>query len=99
MLLFELRPASLIPVALGCVVATGVRTAMHGVAPAFPMPTVIPPSGFALALYILLGAVVGLASVFVTKAVYWVEDRFEQLPLHWMWWPALGGIAVGVVGL
>ncbi|HTA17344.1 MAG TPA: chloride channel protein, partial [bacterium] len=23
----------------------------------------------------------------------------ERLPIHWMWWPALGGIIVGVLGL
>jgi chloride channel protein, CIC family len=34
----------------------------------------------------------------VTRAVYAVEDGFEKLPVHWMWWPAIGAIAVGVVG-
>jgi CBS domain-containing protein len=48
---------------------------------------------------VLLGALVGLASVGVTRVVYLVEDLFARLPLHWMWWPALGGLAVGVVGL
>lgn len=52
----------------------------------------------ALACYILLGGVVGLASVFSTRAVYAIEDAFEKLPIHWMWWPALGGLVVGVVG-
>ena len=45
-----------------------------------------------------MGAVVGFASVLVTRAVYAVEDAFEKLPIHWMWWPALGGVVVGVVG-
>jgi len=27
-----------------------------------------------------------------------VEDLFEKLPVHWMWWPAIGAVAVGVVG-
>ncbi len=35
----------------------------------------------------------------VTRAVYAVEDAFEKLPIHWMWWPALGGIVVGGVGV
>jgi len=46
----------------------------------------------------VLGIVVGLVSIGVTRATYLVEDLFEKLPLHWMWWPALGGIAVGVIG-
>jgi CBS domain-containing protein len=41
---------------------------------------------------------IGLAAVLITKAVYWVEDVFEEIPIHWMWWPALGGIAVGAIG-
>src|SRR5207248_4684636 len=52
----------------------------------------------ALALYILIGALVGLASVGVTRVVYGIEDRFEKLPIHWMWWPAIGGLVVGVIG-
>jgi CBS domain-containing protein len=48
--------------------------------------------------YILLGAIVGVASVLVTRAVYAVEDAFEHLPIHWMWWPAIGSVAVGLIG-
>jgi H+/Cl- antiporter ClcA len=99
LLLFELRPKSLIPVALACVVAAGVRFGLHGVRPIFPMAPLGLPSGLALGLYVALGGLVGLVSVGVTQAVYWVEDGFERLPLHWMWWPALGGLVVGAVGL
>ncbi|TCT01011.1 chloride channel protein [Paralcaligenes ureilyticus] len=98
LLLFELRPRSLIPVALACVTATGVRYATYGSGAVFTMPTVTQPGGWALASYILLGAVVGLLSIGVTKAVYGVEDAFEKLPFHWMWWPAIGGLVAGVVG-
>lgn len=98
LLLFEYRPRSLIPVALAACVATGVRIAFVGPAPVFAMPDLSQPSGAALASYILLGALVGVASVGVTRAVYAVEDAFERLPIHWMWWPAIGGIAVGVIG-
>jgi len=99
LLLFELRPRSLIPVALACVVATGVRFSLHGIRPIFPMRDLALPSGPELAVYIAVGAVVGLASVGVTRAVYWIEDGFERLPVHWMWWPALGGLVVGGIGL
>ena len=98
LLLFEYRPRSVIPVALACATAAGIRVAFVGSAPIFPMPNVPAASGEALAMYIVLGAVVGVASVYVTRAVYGVEDVFEHLPVHWMWWPAIGAIAVGVVG-
>lgn len=98
LLLFEFRPRSIIPVALAAVTATGVRYSLVGSAPVFPMPNLSQPSGTALAFYIFLGAVVGLAAVGVTKLVYLVEDAFEHLPIHWMWWPALGGLVVGIVG-
>ena len=98
LLLFEYRARSIIPVSLASVTATGVRMAFVGAGPIFAMPNLTQPSGPALAVYIGLGALVGLASVYVTRAVYAVEDGFERLPLHWMWWPAIGAIAVGAIG-
>jgi H+/Cl- antiporter ClcA/CBS domain-containing protein len=99
LLLFEFRPRSLLPVALATAVATGVRIAFSGNAPVFPMTNLVQPSGGALAVYIGIGALVGVASAGITWAVYAVEDAFEKLPMHWMWWPAVGAVAVGVVGL
>jgi H+/Cl- antiporter ClcA len=99
LLLFEYRPRSLVPVALAAVTATGVRIALVGNAPVFAMPEVTQPGGAALAWYMALGAICGVAAIFVTRAVYGIEDAFEKVPLHWMWWPALGAIVVGVVGL
>jgi len=64
----------------------------------FAMPELAQPSGEALAFYIVLGAVIGVVATGVTRAVYAVEDAFEKLPIHWMWWPAIGGLAVGTVG-
>ena len=98
LLLFELRPRSLIPVALAAVTATGVRYAMVGTEPVFAMPDIAQPGGMALLSYVLLGALIGLVSVGVTRVVYGIEDAFEKLPVHWMWWPAIGGLAVGVIG-
>jgi H+/Cl- antiporter ClcA/CBS domain-containing protein len=98
LLLFEFRPRSIVPVALASATATAVRMAYVGTEPIFHMPYLGLPSGEALAVYTALGAVVGWLAVYVTRAVYWIEDLFEKLPIHWMWWPALGGVAVGVVG-
>lgn len=98
LLLFEFRPRSLIPVALAATAAAGLRIAFEGAHPAFAMPDVAAPQGAALAVYILIGGLMGLFSVAVTRAVFAVEDAFERLPIHWMWWPALGSVAVGVCG-
>ena len=99
LLLFEYRSRSIIPVALAAATATAVRFALRGPAPMFAMPTVLQPSGAAMAGYVVIGALVGLASVGATRAIYAIEDGFERLPLHWMWWPALGAVAVGVIGM
>jgi CIC family chloride channel protein len=99
LLLFELRARSLIPVALAAATATAVRVALVGAGPAFQAAGFAPANPAAVAFYIALGALMGLAGVVVTKAVYGIEDAFERLPVHWMWWPALGGVAVGAVGV
>lgn len=98
LLLFEYRLRSLVPVALASVVACGAHIALVGPGPAFSMPVVEVPSGAALAVYVAMGVFFGLASTVVTRAVYFVEDTFERLPVHWMWWPAIGGVVVGLVG-
>jgi len=99
LLLFEFRPRSIIPVALASAVATAVRMLYVGTEPIFAMPLLARPSGEALTTYAIIGALVGWLSVYVTRSVYWIEDLFEKLPIHWMWWPAIGGLAVGAVGI
>ena len=99
LLLFELRPRSLIPVALAAVTATTVHYALRGSsAPIFAMAAMPTPGSMALLCYVAIGALLGLISIGVTHIVYGVEDAFEKLPIHWMWWPAIGGVGVGVVG-
>ena len=98
LLLFEYRPRSLLPVAFAAAAAAGIRTAYMGTAEVFAMPQIAQPSGEALATYVVIGAIVGLAAVFVTRMLYLIEEGFEHLPIHWMWWPAIGAVAVGVIG-
>jgi CIC family chloride channel protein len=98
LLLFEFRPQSLIPVALASTAATAVRIFFVGTTPIFALTHVKPPGSLALVIYLLMGVIVGICSVFVTKSVYFIEDLFDKLPVHWMWWPAIGAVAVGVVG-
>jgi len=99
LLLFELRPRSLVPVAFAAATAMLLRLAHAGAAPFFPMPPLLVPRALAIVSYVGIGAVCGGASVAITRLVYAVEDGFARLPLHWMWWPALGGLVVGLVGL
>ncbi|TAJ25147.1 MAG: chloride channel protein, partial [Planctomycetota bacterium] len=98
LLLFEYRPRSILPVAIAAVGATGVRYLSHGAAPAFDVGSIGPATSTAVLAYLVVGALVGLGAVVVTKLVYGVEDQFARLPLHWMWWPALGALVVGAIG-
>ncbi len=98
LLLFEYRSRSIIPVALAASAATGVRIALVGSAPVFAVPPFQQPSGLALISYIVIGALLGVAAVGATRAIYAIEDAFERLPVHWMWWPAIGAVAVGIIG-
>jgi CIC family chloride channel protein len=100
LLLFEWKPRSLIPVALASVMADVVRHYIIGQGPLFPTP---PHPAFIGPLGILSCALVGLLagalSSLLTIAVYASEDAFRKLPIHWMWWPAIGGLVVGIGGL
>ncbi|MBN8886298.1 MAG: chloride channel protein [Rudaea sp.] len=97
LLLFELRPRSLLPVALACAVAGFLRPLWAEAGPLFPLDTP-PPSTIALLSCIAAGLASGALSAAMTYALYLIEDGFTKLPLHWMWWPALGGLAVGLGG-
>jgi chloride channel protein, CIC family len=98
LLLFEYRARSIIPVALAACAATAVRIVLVGSAPVFAMPAFTQPTDSALAAYAVLGAVMGIAAAGATHTIYAIEDAFERLPIHWMWWPAIGAIAVGIIG-
>ena len=99
LLLFEFSPRSIIPVALACITGAAGHHLLFGSDPVFAIKHVIAtPSNTALAAYSGMGIVIGVLSVLVTKIVYYIEDGFEKLPVHWMWWPAIGGLAVGIIG-
>lgn len=98
LLLFEFSPRSVIPVGLACVTGAGMHFLLFGTRPVFGMPAIPLPDTRALMLYVALGAVIGVIASLVSKSVYWIEDMFDRLPIHWMWWPAIGAIAIGVVG-
>jgi CIC family chloride channel protein len=99
LLLFEWKPRSVIPVALASATAAAVRFHLIGAAPLFEH--VLPPITIDLPLLagcVLVGLTAGLLSVALTAAVYAAEDAFAMVPIHWMWWPAIGGLAIGIGG-
>ena len=100
LLLFEWKPRSLVPVALASATAGAARRYLLGLGPLFP----VPHHALALSPQALLGCaaagvLAGCLSALLTMAVYASEDLFQKLPIHWMWWPAIGGVAVGAGGL
>ncbi len=99
LLLFEWRPRSLIPVGLASVAATAVRWSLLGSGPLFPVPISSAPDFEIVLSAAVVGLLAGLASTALTYAVYAAEDAFRKLPVHWVWWPALGGIVIGLGGL
>lgn len=98
LLLFEFSPRAILPVALACITGAAGHHLLFESGPVFPMPDLEIPSNLALGIYSFIGLVIGLISLALTKAVYFIEDAFEKLPIHWMWWPAIGGLAVGIIG-
>jgi CIC family chloride channel protein len=100
LLLFEWKPRSLVPVALASATAGAARRYILGVGPLFPVPShpvFIGPMG--LLGCVVCGLLAGALSALLTGAVYAAEDAFGKLRIHWMWWPAMGGLVVGLGGL
>ncbi|SPE34578.1 CBS domain containing protein (fragment) [Candidatus Sulfopaludibacter sp. SbA3] len=60
-------------------------------------PVFIGPQG--LLGCVVAGVLAGALSALLTMAVYAAEDVFRLLPIHWMWWPAIGGLVIGIGGL
>ncbi len=99
LLLFEFSPRSFIPVALACITGAIGHHFLFGAGPVFPVASFIGvPSNSAITFYAAMGVIIGFLSILVTKITYWIEDFFEKLPVHWMWWPAIGGLFVGIIG-
>jgi H+/Cl- antiporter ClcA/CBS domain-containing protein len=99
LLLFEWKPRSFIPVSVASLVAAALRPFLMPAGALFPIPPIPPMPVYALLVCALIGLFSGLLSGGLTQMVYRCEDFFEKLPIHWMWWPALGGLAVGFGGL
>jgi len=98
-LLFEWKPRSFVPVVLAVLVAFALRPSLIASGPMFATDLAI-PSGIAPLIGAFgLGLATGLEAALLSTALYRIEDGFHRLRLHWMWWPALGSIVVGIGGL
>jgi chloride channel protein, CIC family len=104
LLLFEWKPRSFIPAAIASIVADAVRHVFVNwgwmrAEPLFPVHKIVALSSTGLLDAMLLGIICGGMAWLLTKAVYGAEDIFRKLPIHWMWWPVLGGAIVGIGGM
>jgi len=99
LLLFEWKPRSFIPVAAAAAVAAALRVPLLGPGPIFPVPAHSALTGQELVLAVAVGVLAGLGSGVLTWLVYTAEDAFSKLPFHYMWWPMIGGLFVGLGGL
>jgi len=99
LLLFEWTPRSFIPVAVAAIVAEVERTALHMPSPLFSFNGTMDITLLGLVGWIAVGIAAGLLSSALTQLVYACEDGFLKLPIHWMWWPMIGGVVIGLGGL
>jgi len=99
LLLFEWKPRSLLPVVTASAIAAALRPLAIGSGPLFPFTGHVDLPWWGLLACVAMGLVGGLQSGLMTFLLYRSEDAFEHLPIHWMWWPAIGGVVVGLGGL
>lgn len=102
LLLFEWKPRSLVPVGIASAVATYLSwywVPSHGFGPLFPISATPAANGPMLAGAAVVGILAGALATLLTWSVYFFEDGFRKLPIHWVWWPAIGGLVVGIGGL
>ncbi len=100
LLLFEWRPRSLVPVAIACVTGGALRRLLLGSGPIFPMPpTTVAMHHSAMLGALVVGGVAAFLAIGLSKGIHFFEHLFERIPIHWMWYPALGGVVVGLGGL
>lgn len=97
LLLFEYKPRSFVPLVIASTIATSVRFVLMGSGAMFTVGAV--DFGFPMALpwYLPLGVICGLVAAGFSKSLYWIEDLYEKLPFDKMWWPAVGGLGLGVI--
>jgi len=98
LLLFEFKSRSFIPLVIASTLATAVHMQLLGSGAMFQVGAMDFGVPHALLYYLALGPICGLAAVGLSKALYWVEDSFEKLPVDMVWWPAIGALGLGIIG-
>jgi len=98
LLLFEFKSRSFIPLVIASTIATSVHFQLMGPGPMFRVGALDYGLPHALPAYLVLGVLCGVAAIGFSKALYWTEDQFEKLPIHDMWWPAIGALGLGIIG-
>src|SRR3954447_20399233 len=98
LLLFEFKSRSFIPLVIASTLATAVHMQLLGSGAMFQVGVMDFGIPRALPFYLVLGPVCGIAAVLLSKALYWVEDTFEKLPVDELWWPAIGALGLGIIG-
>jgi CIC family chloride channel protein len=98
LLLFEFKSRSFIPLVIASTLATAIHMQLLGAGPMFAVASMDFGVPRALPFYLVLGVLCGLAAVAFSKALYWVEDQFEKLPVDHLWWPAIGALGLGIIG-
>jgi chloride channel protein, CIC family len=98
LLLFEFKSRSFIPLVVASTLATAIHMQLLGAGPMFSVASMDFGVPRALPFYLVLGVLCGIAAVVFSKALYWVEDQFEKLPIDHLWWPAIGALGLGIIG-
>ena len=98
-LLFEWKPRSFVPVVVAVLISFAWRPLLIGSGSMFPMTAITPDDSWSLLASAGIGLVVGLEAAMLSTCLYRIEDLFHRLPVHWMWWPAIGAVVVGLGGL
>jgi chloride channel protein, CIC family len=99
LLLFEWKPRSFVPVVTAVLMALAWRPLLVGSGPLFPFAAPTPAGIEPVVIAAGLGLITGLLAAILSFALYRIEDGFHALPIHWMWWPAIGAIVVGIGAL
>ncbi len=98
LLLFEFKSRSFIPLVIATTLATTIRRELMGNRAMFEVGPVDFGIPQALPYYLILGVLCGIAAIAFTRWLFWTEDQFIRLPIDQMWWPAIGGLGLGVIG-
>jgi CIC family chloride channel protein len=99
LLLFEWKPRSFVPVVTAVLISLAWRPLLVGSGPLFPFAAPTPVGIQPVAISAGLGLITGLQAAILSWILYRLEDGFHRLPIHWMWWPAMGAVIVGIGGL